>query len=49
VVILVFGFALVAAQWHTSPESESFVAIRKDVQLAGIRRADLRGGHAVPP
>jgi len=39
VVILVFGFALVAAQWHTSPESESFVAIRKtfnSLEFAGL-------------
>jgi peptidoglycan/LPS O-acetylase OafA/YrhL len=39
VVILVFGFALVAAQWHTSPEAESFVAIRKafnSLEFAGL-------------
>ncbi len=39
VVILVFGFALVAVQWHTSPLLESFVAIRKtfnSLEFAGL-------------
>lgn len=39
VVILVFGFALVAGQWHTSPLLESFVAIRKtfnSLEFAGL-------------
>ena len=39
VVILVFGFALVAVQWHSSPEAESFVAIRKafnSLEFAGL-------------
>jgi peptidoglycan/LPS O-acetylase OafA/YrhL len=39
VVILVFGLVLVAAQLHTSPESESLVAIRKSfnsLELAGL-------------
>ena len=38
-MILVFGLALVAAQWHTSPELESFVAIRKtfnSLEFAGL-------------
>ncbi len=39
VVILVFGFALVAVQWHTSPLLESFPAIRKtfnSLEFAGL-------------
>jgi peptidoglycan/LPS O-acetylase OafA/YrhL len=39
VAILVFGFALVAVQWHTSPEAMSFVAIRKtfnSLEFAGL-------------
>jgi len=38
-VILVFGFALVAVQWHSSPLAESFVAIRKafnSLEFAGL-------------
>ena len=39
VVILVFGIALVAVQWHISPQAESFVAIRKgfnSLEFAGL-------------
>jgi peptidoglycan/LPS O-acetylase OafA/YrhL len=39
VVILVFGIVLVAAQWHISPLTESFVTIRKgfnSLELAGL-------------
>jgi peptidoglycan/LPS O-acetylase OafA/YrhL len=39
VVVLVFGLALVAAQLHTSPQAENFVAIRKtfnSLEFAGL-------------
>jgi peptidoglycan/LPS O-acetylase OafA/YrhL len=49
VVVLVFGFVLVAAQLHTSPEAGEPGGHRQVAQLARARRADLRGGHAVPP
>jgi peptidoglycan/LPS O-acetylase OafA/YrhL len=39
VTVLVFGFTLVAVQWHNSPQVESFVAIRKafnSLEFAGL-------------
>jgi hypothetical protein len=48
VTVLVFGLTLVAVQWHNSPHVESFRRHPQGIQLAGVRRADLRGGHAVP-
>ena len=49
VTVLVFGLTLVAAQWHDSPLGGDLRRDLQVVQLGGVRRADLRGGHAVPP
>jgi peptidoglycan/LPS O-acetylase OafA/YrhL len=39
VTVLVFGLTLVAVQWHNSPQTENFVAIRKtfnSLEFAGL-------------